>query len=221
MEGYWKIRFDIIDASDYKQFLTSISDNCDRCIFYYHPNGKTDGKSPHIHGLIYNYKQTDDTLRKHTKKFFNLTKVPQCSISNTFSRGTKMSDITYPKYIVYMSKGQYDPVFAKGFTEEESTLAKSLWKDQNEKILVIEPREKVQPKLTQYQCAKEAMIRYYQLGYTDDDPDYRIITQIVINVLHDNRILAHDNTVTHIIQSIQSEINPDRFITRVLRRCEL
>jgi len=221
MNGHYKIRFDLVDDTDYLPYLQEVSSLCDRAIFYYHPNGKTDGKLPHIHGLLVNYKKTDDTLRKNTKQLFKLTSSTSCSISNTFSKGIKMTDITYPKYLIYMTKGKYDPVFSKDFSSEEYSLAKSMWREpqsktQEKAVIVIEPKEKVIKKLTQFQCAQEVEIRYME-EYGDDDFNLDALLEITPKVLKDNKTMAHYRLVANIIQDIQSRRDPDSFKNAVRR----
>lgn len=219
MNGYWKIRFDLLDASSTcVNFLEEISTICDRAIFYYHPHGKTDGKSPHIHGLLVNYKKTDDTIRKIIKQRFNITSVAGCSISNTFSRGIKMSEMTYPKYMTYMSKGIYDPIYSKGFEPEEFTMAKMCWsepkKDDSKTTIVIEPKEKVVKKMTQFQCAQEVEIRYI-MEYQDEEFRIEPLIEITSKVLQENKTLSHYRIVANIIQDIQSRRNKTAFESAV------
>jgi len=222
MNGYWKIRFDLLDdSSSCVSYLEEISTLCDRAIFYYHPHGKTDGKSPHIHGLLVNYKKTDDTLRKNIKTRFNITSVAGCSISNTYARGTKMSQMTYPKYMTYMSKGIYDPLYSKGFEQEEFQMAKMCWsepkKDASNTVIVIEPKEKVVKKMTHFQISYESEIRYLQ-EYNDDDIDWHQMYQIVKQVCRDNKTRCDDNTCVFIIQDIQSRLEPDKQWLRIRNR---
>lgn len=221
MKGYWKLRFDIIDNADYESYLEEISALCNRAIFYYHPDGKTDGKSPHIHGLLYDYAQSDDTLRNNTKKRFGLTGKESCTVSNTYKRGTKMSDITYQGYVVYMTKGKYDPVYKKGFSDEECQLAKSLWKDIQPTAanIVIEPREKIAPKLTLFQVSKAAITEWMVIHGDDEEVNYEEMIDLVVDILHKNGTLAHDSTVSNIIQDIQSQFDRKRFKARIMRRC--
>lgn len=225
MEGYWKLRFDIVDDTDYKTFLETLCADSDRAVFYYHPDGKTDGKCPHIHGLLYNYKYIDDTLRKNVKRNFNLTSSTSCSVSNTFKRGTKMTELLYPRYITYMSKGKYEPVSSKGFSKEETDLAKFLWVEPKEEKLqniIIVPREKVKPKLTQYNCTKEAYTRYLIDTQDDsDNPDWMAIGEKCIEVLHENGKMAPQVLVCNMLQDIESDINRTAFLRKVLNRAGL
>lgn len=223
MKGYWKIRFDIIDNADYISYLEEISDLSDRAVFYYHSGGKTDGKCPHIHGLLFNYKKSDDTLRDTTKKRFGLTGKESCTVSNTYARGTKMSELMYPKYVTYMTKGQFDPVYTKDFSVEETDLAKSLWVDiKRETVnIVIEPKEKVKPKLTQFQLSQEVQTRWMMEHGDDEKPDYDEMLDILIEVARQNKTLLPDRTAANIIQDIQSRFDKTKYKARVLRYCQL
>lgn len=219
MNGYWKIRFDILDETPYVSYLEKISALCDRALFYYHPNGKTDGKSPHIHGLLFNYKYTDDTLRKNTKLHFGLTTKESCTVSNTYKKGTKMSEITYHGYITYMTKGKYDPVYVKDFTEEHLQVAKESWKEQiiAPTTIVIEPKEKLKKKLTQFQCAHEVETRYLEQTQGEDITEKSLddLIDITTKVLNENGTLSHYRVVANIIQDIQSRQNKSVFKSAV------
>lgn len=132
-----------------------------------------------------------------------------------------MSDLLTPRYITYMSKGKYDPVYVKGFTTEETDLAKVLWKDMEVKPvnIVIEPREKVIKKLTQYQCTKEAYTRY--LLQTQDDsknPDWYTIGEKCIEVLHENGKMAPQVLVANMLQDIESDLNMASYLRKVVSR---
>lgn len=224
MKGYWKLRFDILDESEYVTYLEEISAICDRAIFYYHPDGKTDGKSPHIHGLLVEYKKSDDTLRDNTKKRFNLVGKETCTVSNTFKRGTKMSELTYQGYLTYMSKGKYDPVYIKGFSQQEIDLAKEMWKEYEKDKpvnIIIEPKEKVVPKMTQWQLSHHVQTIWMTRHGDEDKPDYDEMLDILIEEALPNRTLLPDRTSIAIIQDIQSRMDKSKYKQRVLRNCML
>lgn len=223
MDGYYKIRFDILDNAEYSTYLEEISALCDRAVFYYHPDGKTDGKSPHIHGLLFNYKRTTETLRNNTKKRFGLTGIQSCTVSNTYQRGKKMSEMSYQKYLIYMSKGKYDPVYLKGFSTQECDLAKDLWKEPPSTVqnIVIEPKEKVAPKLTQWQLSHHVETIWLSRHGDEDKPDYEEMLDILIEEARLNKTLLPDRVAANIIQDIQSRRDTSKYKQRVMRYCLL
>jgi len=218
MEGYYKVYFETKHKT-YAELLEKITEDAKGAVWYYHPRGKKDADRPHIHGLLLDYKKTDDTLRKLIKKEFELTKTSEFGISNTFKRGTKMSEYTYPGYITYMTKGIYDPEQPiKHFTLSECELGKSLFKVVTpETKIVIEPREKVQKKLTQWQISREAEIRYLQRYPEHDDLELIDLCHIIIEVLNENHTLSHKTVVRNIAQDIMASRDPARFVREVLK----
>lgn len=227
MEGYWKVYF-LTQHKEYDKFLERLAGVCDRAVFYFHPGGKKDPDRPHIHGLLYKCSKTDKTIREWCRTEFGLAvNEGQYAVSRTYKKqgvgsDIKMSDLTYPGYVTYMSKGKYDPVYSKDFSTEETILAKSLWvepkKDEPVNI-VIEPKEKVIKKLTQWGVAREAEIEYI-MRYPDEVIENycpKKMARVVIDICQKNKILTHKVLVRNILQDIESVISPERFVEMVVR----
>lgn len=218
MEGYWKVYF-CSKGIDYLAFLEEISNDCDKALWYFHPGGKKDSNRPHIHGLVINYSKSDDTLRKKIKDTFPVdAKKQEFAISNSFSRGVKMSELFYQKYITYMSKGIYDPVYNKGFTEQDIEIWKSLWIFPSEQSqpanIIVEPKEKIQKKLTLFQIARAAQAEY-MFTYQEISLNVNKLIFIVIRILKENKILAHKMVVRNIIQDIIADLDVEEFVASV------
>lgn len=225
MEGYWKVYF-LTQHKEYDKFLERIAKLCDRAVFYFHPGGKKDPDRPHIHGLLRDCTITAKTLREWCRKEFDLeVNEAQYAVSREFKHNgktVKMSEMLYPKYIVYMSKGQYDPVYLKDFSTEETQLAKSLWvepKKDEPMTIVIEPKEKVVKKLTQWQVAREAEIEYLRQYPEEIIEDYcpKKMAHIVIEICQKNKMLTHKILVRNMLQDIEAVIRPERFVEMVVR----
>lgn len=225
MEGYWKVYF-LTQHKEYDAILERIAAVCDRALFYFHPGGKKDPDRPHIHGLLLNCKKTDKTIREWLRAEFGLkVNGGEYAVSREFTHNgkkTKMSDLLYPKYVVYMSKGQYNPVYSKGFSTEETSLAKSLWsepKKDEPKTIVIEPKEKVIKKLTQWQVARQAELEYLQEYPDENIEDYcpKKMAHIVISICQKNKMLTHKILVRNMLQDIEAVIRPERFVEMVVR----
>lgn len=218
MNGYYKIYFETCHLP-YLSILKEINDKSEKALWYFHPGGKKNPDRPHIHGLVLNCTFTTDGLRRKIKKVFNLTSKTQYGLSNTYDKGTKMSELTVPGYMAYMTKGQFDPVGEpKGFSLLEVSIARTMFKPKEE---VIEKRYELEiihkvKKLTLWQCAFEAETRY-MIENNDEVFDTRKLLWKVKEVLKENKILCHKVQVRNIIQDIQSRQDPERFDNDVLR----
>lgn len=119
-----------------------------------------------------------------------------------------------------MSKGKYDPLYSKGFPDEDITELKHQWNDPAPKNEVIYPKLERKQKMTQWAVGQEAEVRYMEIpGYDErDEVDWKIMIQFVIDVLNENKILAHEFTVAHIVQDIQSRLAPEKFVNRIYQK---
>lgn len=225
MEGYRKLRFNVNDF-DYHKTCQLIANDCDKAIFYYHPDGKKVDTRPHVHGLIVNYKKTDDTLRKLMKKSHNLKESWEHEIGSTFGpaqKKIKMTDKNYHGYIVYMTKGKYDPIVTKNFLQEEYMLAKSLYKEpvvpiQVEPLFLVESKRK---KKTMFQLSQDAEEQYLRKYGFDDPIDYDLLADTIADVMEDNGTIAHYRNVAYIIQDIQASRHPDLWHSQIKKMCGL
>jgi len=232
MEGYTKLRFNVNEL-DYLKTCQQIAVHCDRALFYFHPDGKRriDGKvtKPHVHGLIVNYKKTDDTLRKLMKKNHNLKESWEHEIGRTFGPAQnkiRMTDKNYHGYIVYMTKGKYDPILVKDFLHEEATLAKSLYKEpelpiqvdilKGETLVRVKSKKK-----TMFQLSKEAEIKYLDTYGFDSPIDYDALADTIADVMEDNGTIAHYRNVAYIIQDIQASRHTDLWHSQIKKMCGL
>lgn len=225
MEGYTKLRFNVNDL-DYHNTCQLIARDCDKAIFYYHPTGKKVDTRPHVHGLIVNYKKTDDTLRKLMKKQHNLKESWEHEIGRTFGpaqKKIKMTDKNYHGYIVYMTKGKYDPILTKDFLQEEYTLAKSLYKEQEAPIVVemIHGVQSKPKKKTMFQLSQDAEEQYLRKYGFDDPIDYDLLADTIADVMEDNGTIAHYRNVAYIIQDIQASRHPDLWHSQIKKMCGL
>lgn len=230
MEGYWKIYFETNNQSA-TEFLTKFSESCEKAIWYLHPaeDSKTK-KREHIHGLIKDCRFIDDTARNHIKKAFSLGQKGhknEFAVSNTYERGTRMSEENVSKYITYMTKGKYEPILNKGFENIEEL--KSNWKNPN--VITIELVQSKEKKMTLYKIARAAQQEYMSefveegrleelqedLNTSDSCVNWSKMAKVVISLLKQNHILAHKRTVIQVLQDIRSDMCPKRFIGEVIR----
>lgn len=222
MEGYWKVYF-LTQHKSYANICEKLAKVSDRAIFYHHPGGKKSADRPHVHGLLVNCGKTAKTIREWLRIEFDLKiNGGEYAVSTEYElngKKAKMTEYVYQRYVIYMSKGQYDPVYKKDFTDEECNFAKSQWKDpvQLAKI-VIEPREKVMKKLTQFQLAREAELMYL-IEYPEEiieNYSAKQMAHIIIKLCQQNKILTHKILVRNILQDIQAVQRPDSFVDQVV-----
>ena len=220
LNGYYKIYFET-KHKDYMDYIKEISSQCDKSFWYFHPGGKENTDRPHIHGCIVNCKLTDDSLRDGTKnrtgfkKQFGLEKPTEHGISNTFKKGTKMSEDTVFGYAKYCAKGQYMPVYYTGEwpdkynyvllkNEDFFISARGEWVDPE--VEKIEVKLKVN-KLTQWQIADEVCIRMMS-KLNDDRFDFETAISLVREVCNENKTLCHKRIACNILEDVQSRLNP-------------
>ena len=129
--------------NDVSSAMQRIADNSDRIIVYAHNEGC---ERPHIHFLIENPQISTDTIKNWIKKDLN-TKIfckTDWSFKQTFGDN---QDVNYG-YISYMTKGKYEPVFQKGFTESEIKEYKDAWKNPAPKTKNLVQQKLKQKELT-------------------------------------------------------------------------
>lgn len=225
MDGYWKAYCELNGKTieEATQFILGISQGAEKSLWYFHPFGSK-GKGPHIHGLLLNWSEgIDDTFRGRLKAFFNI-KGKQLGVSNNFKKGTPMDENSIHKYITYMSKGIYDPFVNKGFDKDYLDARKAMWVgDTPDQEGSKDPVEKttVKSKITQYGMAQLAKAQYmeeYPESYIRDNGyEAHKLVKIVIKVLKDNQKLAHKIQVRNIVQDIEAEIDPVRYVNDIVK----
>jgi len=130
MDGYWKVYYELngFSIDDAVELCKRLSEKAESSLFYLHPTkDKTGQELPHVHGYVYNWSKSDDTFRSEIKKTLGV-KGAQLGVSNTYERGTKMTVEHIDKYVSYMSKGKYDPLYSKGVDADYTLRCKSEWK---------------------------------------------------------------------------------------------
>jgi len=222
MDGPWKVYFRLNEQPLEEAIRFINEETRTKSIWYFHPNGVTAG--PHIHALIWDHEQTAETLRNKIKKRFNLVNKTHYGISNKYERGTLMTEETVPTYISYMSKGQYDPIFMKDYDNEYANERKREWKPPTTvrisgDLTVITKGEVKTKRITQFTIAREAQSIYVDKWtmewIRDNGMEVRKLAKIVIELLKANGMLAHKRLVANIIQDIQADLSPTRFLDSI------
>jgi len=121
-----------------KEALAKIANESASFVVYEH-NDKVE--NVHIHFLSVGPKISTDTMKNYIRQCVG--KVDKTKWS--FKTATDMNCITY------MTKGTLDPVFQKGFTQEELIEYRGKWVDSKSASKAL----KTSPKITQYRLAME------------------------------------------------------------------
>lgn len=224
MDGPWKVYFRLNDQP-LEEAIRFINEEIrTKSIWYFHPNGTTAG--PHIHALIWNHEQTAETLRNKIKRRFNLVNKTHYGISNKYERGTLMSEETVPTYITYMSKGQYDPIYMKDYTDEYANERKREWKAPTAvhisgDLTVITHGEVKTKRITMYWLSREAENEYLETHdaqhMIDNGLNVRDIETIVKKVFSKYEKSCPPRLCADIIGDICGRLAPNHYHSQVKR----
>lgn len=219
-----RVHIDCVHPDKLLTFLQTVANRCEKFIVYRHP--KEEAEREHIHALLYNTILIPKTLRDWCCNKLELQKGNEnYSVGETYKVGkqqVKMTELNYVRYIAYMSKGKYDPMYNKGFSETEIDAIRDSYRPETTNVDTNKSGETIEKrnKLTQYQIGREAINRYL-IQYGEIEVDYRLMGYIIINLLHENHSLAHYTIVSNIIQDIQAELQEDRFMDAVMARIKI
>lgn len=117
-----------------KEHLAALYELCDKVAIYQHDADEEISRT-HIHGLLMTCSRGEDTIRnkffkgKYDRSDYELKSKYTVKVG---PMKVKKSYDVDEKYITYMSKGELDPMFFKGFTKEEIDDYKAQWKNHKE-----------------------------------------------------------------------------------------
>lgn len=218
----YKLRAHCDEVSQEKltQFMDKLSNVCEKLLIYRHP--KEEAEREHIHGLLIGCTLTEKQVRERCNKDLNLPKSnANYAVGTTYGKkkSLKITDLTYPGYISYMTKGQYTPIYNKGFEPDYIETLKQSYKPPSKEEPVKYQIEKITPakKKTQFEISYESEIRYLQ-QYNNDVINWYDMYYIVKEVCKENKTRSDDNTVAYIIQDIQSRLEPEKQWNRIRNR---
>lgn len=228
MNGPWKVywRLNGVSIEETTQFIRDTFKGF-KSLFYFHPNGKEAG--PHIHGLVFNFHRTDETCRDYIKEKFNLTNKTHFGVSNKLEKRVLMTEELTPRYITYMSKGKYDPVFKESYDDEYLVLRKQEWKEpitlRCGDLTVIADSVQKKDRITLWQISDETYTILLQMRELDNKKikATRIVT-VAKQILHKYHKLAHNSQLAHIVQDVYWKLNDeyaDHQMNQILKMCGL
>lgn len=224
MDGYWKVYFELnqVDTDTAVEFCKRISIKAEKAIFYLHPvKDKTGQQLPHIHGLVYNWPNHPDTYRSQIKKTFNVSGT-EFGVSNTYEKGTKMSEATINTYVSYMSKGKFDPIYNKEFADDWIGERKREWKTPTtvriSGDLTIIANDVKKKTITQFAIARELETWILEQIANDTHPSHANIIRQARTILHSHNRLADDNMLVKICQDAMWPTHETSRIQKIISR---
>lgn len=234
MNGYWKAYVEANGKTldEARDIFIKLADESVNVLWYYHPFGKK-GKGPHFHALVQDGTRTDETYRDRLKEAFGVSGAGTFGVSNTYKRGTKMSELTVEEYVKYMTKGEYEPFFNKGFDKEWIQKCKDMWKPENKNILgdvVVNIMGSGRAnRITQVSIAKMALEKYFADVNSDNAKEFfdedefcanarikkKKITNIVLDLLKEYNMSRNYRQVANIVQDCWYEVEPKAYLAKI------
>lgn len=170
-----------------------ISTKVDRMVVYEHvPEGNED--NTHVHMYLTDTQVSTDTLKNYIKRSVT-SEIPKVKGNEFWSFKTEYTPfgqtINLPideKCITYMSKGKLDPVYVKGFTQDEINVYRDQWdptikaapsKKQSKLMYVVKETHK-ESKLRQNEMIDEIIKRLHESKDTSSLAIIKTIRQVVI-----------------------------------------
>lgn len=197
LTGYWKLRMDVTplnNAEGLKEFFKSINVTDYETLWYYHEEGK-EGHGPHVHALLKDCNRSDVWLRQRIKDYqdpLGLSKAGSYSVSNTYSRGLKMTEQTIKGYVTYMAKGKLQYIHHTGNAMKDlGDNAHDDWVfHANKTTPAVVDERKENHRVTTHQLAQEAYGLYLDKLWADGQDVTFELTPTGYFELHNKKRLA-------------------------------
>jgi len=189
-----------------------ISTKVDKMIVYEH-TPESNEENVHVHMYLTNTQVSTDTLKNYIRRF---TKV---SVKGNDFWSFKTEYIPYgstekkpidTNCITYMAKGQLDPVYVKGFTQEEIDECKGRWdpsigvkKSKTSKLMYVVKETHKESKLRQNEMVDEIVKR---LKDADDLTGQNILKTIRQVVIIENKTICGRYKVRDYYDTVRAKI---------------
>lgn len=202
MDYFIRVRIPFISI---RSACEQISEKVSKMVVYEHqPNGP-DGDNIHVHMYLKGTQVSTDTLKNYIKKA-----TPK---KDKYGNGYWSFNQAYDDgCIVYMSKGQLDPVYIKGYTAEEIEDYRGKYDPSKEK------KKTYQAKLTYVVKESPAQSKKRKNDLIDEMraeiKNMTDVTQVVsgiVKVLNDNNVVFGRYTVRDYYDTLQARFNTESF----------
>lgn len=230
LNGYWKVRIDVPEDLNklYRLFgAEGLDIDAYDSVWYVHPDGQRHGR--HIHGLIGGCERSDEWYRQRIKKWHTengITHNNAFAISNSYHRGTKMTEETLMGYITYMAKGKHEVAYWSGHGFKQYTQRHhDDWVNHVTPTPITEKRSDGNHRITTHDLAAHAYGLYMD-GLTTPDQltesttylDKQRLTECVLATLKHYRKGRNVNLTTNVIQTLLADISPTHYNALLNRR---
>ena len=205
--------------TDISGVITKASDLSEQSVWYEHPADE-DVSRTHVHGLLLCSSIKTDTVKNWIKKELAVTEFSKydwafaTSFKTKDKRDIKITKDNYERYVTYMTKGRFEPVFYKAFTKESIEDCKALWVDYKAPTVIHhgEATHEKTRRTTTFDMEEE-VLNEYMFTYPEEFKNKIIKLQplykMVKDVLKRNRKGRYNLNITRMVESLVSEINED------------
>lgn len=173
-------------ASMLEEFFAKLPNVCDSSVWYEHPTDHKVNRT-HCHGLIMDCKVSVETLKNWLRLIDNNWKRDNWSFKESYKMHGAVKPVDL-KFMIYMSKGKYDPVFNHNVSDADQY--KNAWievcKVQQDIRDFADPRRTEEQK-TRWEMLQEVKRR---LSLHSVELTTRMIIETIIDVFHHNRVIV-------------------------------
>lgn len=229
LNGYWKVRVDIPeDLTTLLKLFGAEGLDIDEydSVWYVHPDGQRHGR--HIHGLIGGCQRSDEWYRQRIKKWQAdnaITHNNSFAISNSYHRGTKMTEETLMGYITYMAKGKHEVAYWSGHGFKEYTQRHhDDWVNHVTPPPTTAPQRDGSHRITTHDLANHAYGLYMEPLNADElitateTLDKDRLTKCVLTTLRHFKKGRNVNLTANVIQTLLADLSPTHYAALLNRR---
>lgn len=207
-----------------KDFIENVC--CSRIAVYEH-TADEEVKRTHIHFYIDDYPNTIEGFKKSLKKHLQTTSYDRSDWS--FQEKHDGSPVN-SGCITYMTKGVLDPVFQKGFTQEELNTFKEQWVERPQrsshqtKIQIIKRESAAESKKRKNDLVVEMIGKLGEYLQTDTNclrhtrDEYTV--KAIIQILNENSLVFGRYTVRDYYDTISARTKPDNYAYTMFQFCQ-
>lgn len=189
---------------------------CDKLVIYEH-NANTD--NIHIHMYIENCTVSTDTIKNYCKRF---------GINGGLrGSGWSFKSAHDTGCIVYMSKGNLEPSFIKGFTQEEIVSYRDSWVERTRETSNSKYQTKLQyivrESPSQAKKRKNDLVQEIIVELGDHKPvnlEYYVdekVVRVIIKILNDNNVVFGRYTIRDYYDTVCARKFTDSFVDSMIK----
>lgn len=211
------------------EHLAPLYELCDKVAVYEHSQAtKTARGNTHIHAVLIGCSKGEDTIRnrffkgKYQSADYELKTKYEVKVG--IMKVKRKYDVD-EKYVTYMSKGVLDPMFFKGFTQEEIDAYKAQWISHTSEVVEVtdKKQEKAKKPVNRYEVCQEIVARHlpkrrkhdFGVDVFWDYEDYEIVDAIILYG-NEQHMFINEYAVRDYFDCIVMRQRPQRYRENVL-----